>query len=170
MAEDFVRAMGYLTLGTRLKRLGEQMHADVSSVLKAEGADVPASLFPTLGALDRNGPMTVGELAASLGVAQPGVTRNVAALSKAGLVKSTRGVRDQRQTSVELTRKGAALVTRTKQDLWPRIAGAVREMCEGLEGPILEQLALIEQALAMESLERRILKTSAKGERHASRA
>ena len=44
--------------------------------------------MPTLHALAAEGDMTIGELAESLGVAQPGVTRNAAQLESLGLVRT----------------------------------------------------------------------------------
>ena len=56
MTEDVVKELGYLTLGTRLKRLGERLQSQTQVLLEAAGTDVPASHFPILAALDRLGP------------------------------------------------------------------------------------------------------------------
>jgi len=65
---DFVRDGGYLTLGSRLKRLGERLQVEVQELARAEGVDLPAGRFPTMGALDAAGSLTVGELADGLGI------------------------------------------------------------------------------------------------------
>ena len=137
---DFVRATGHLSLGTRLKRIGERLQADVSRLLEAEGIDVPAPFFPALTAIQRAGTLTVGGLADAMGVAQPGVTRSLGQMEKMGLVKTARGKADLRQRTISLTRKGEELVSRTHQDLWPRVRQAVADLCAPLEGPLLSQL------------------------------
>ena len=86
MVEDFVRERGYLTLGSRFKRLGDRLQADVSRLAESEGVGVPAGLLPILGVLDRHGPLTVGRIAEALGIAQPGVTRTLSQLVSLGLV------------------------------------------------------------------------------------
>ena len=62
MVEDVVRELGHLSLGTRLKRIGETLQAQTQAVLAAHGFEQPAAYFPLLAALDRLGPLSVGEL------------------------------------------------------------------------------------------------------------
>ena len=155
MTEDLVRAQGYMMLGSRLRRIGERLQADVQRLAKTEGIAVPSALFPTLAALDRYGAMTVNGLADALGVAQPGVTRNVALLAKLGLVTSSTPKDDQRVRSVSLSRKGAALVARVQRDLWRRVDRAVAELCDPLEGNLLAQLDGLEAALDISPLDER---------------
>ena len=42
MIEDVVRELGHLSLGTRLKRIGETLQAQTQAVLAAHGFDQPA--------------------------------------------------------------------------------------------------------------------------------
>jgi hypothetical protein len=51
--EDVVKALGYLSLGTRLKRIGETLQAQTQAVLAAHGFEQPAAHFPLLATLDR---------------------------------------------------------------------------------------------------------------------
>ena len=134
MIGDFVKDCGYLTLGSRFKRLGERLQAEVQELARAEGVDLPAGLFPAIGALDLAGSLTIGELAEALGISQPGATRNVEKLAKLGLVKAVRRPADRRVKAVTLTDKGRALVLATKLDLWPRVEQGVAEICDDLDG------------------------------------
>jgi len=158
MVEDFVRATGYLSLGSRFRRIGERLQGDVNRLLEAEGIEVPAPFFPALTAIQRAGSLTVGGLAEAMGVTQPGVTRSLAQMEKMGLVKSARGATDQRQRTITLTGKGDELVTRTHRDLWPRVRQAVADLCAGLEGPLLGQLDRMEDELRRLPLDRRAAK------------
>lgn len=155
MAEDIVRDFGFLTLGTRLKRLGDRLQADTQKIIDAHGVKVQVSHFPFLAAAARLGPLTVGEIAEAVGITQPGATRTVAQLCDAGLLQVRAGKDDQRHRIVSLSEKGRRLVAEAERDLWPRIAAAVADLCTGLDGPLLEQLAGIEEGLAEASLERR---------------
>ena len=159
MVEDFVRASGHLSLGTRFKRIGERLQGDVNRLLEAEGIDVPAPLFPALTAIQQAGSLTVGGLADAMGVSQPGVTRNLAHMEKMGLIKTARGKSDRRQRTISLTRKGDDLVTRSHSGLWPRVRQAVADLCGGLEGPLLAQLDRLEDELKRLPLDRRAAKT-----------
>ncbi len=155
MTEDVVRDLGLLTLGSRMKRIGERLQGDATRVAAAFGATVQAGQYPFLGALDRLGPLTIGELAAAVGITQPGVTRSIAELARQGLVRMRPGRDDQRQRIVSLTAKGREQVELGKRDIWPAIEAAVDDLCRDLSGPLLEQLAKIEHGLAERPLDRR---------------
>jgi DNA-binding MarR family transcriptional regulator len=155
VVDDFIQERGYLTLGSRFKRLGERFQADVSRFVRSEGIEVPAGLLPILGALDRHGPLTVGGLADGLGIAQPGVTRALSQLVSLGLIASEQEEGDLRRRHISLTHSGESLAARMKAELWPHIEQAVTELCLGLDGSILEQLSSIESALDAETLQAR---------------
>ena len=152
---DVIKDLGYLTMGSRLKRLGERMQADVSRLVKAEGYDVQSGFLPALGILAERGPTTVGDLATALGIAQPGVTRMLGQLKKQKLVTMDRTKSDQRQRMISLTKSGLTIIEANRDDLWPRIEKAVADLCQHLEGPFIEQLASIENALEKKPLDQR---------------
>ncbi len=166
MVHDVVRDLGFLTLGSRLKRIGERLQAQTQDVLREAAIDVPASHFPLLAALDRHGPLSVGAIAQALGTSQPGVTRQVAVLQALDLVTSMPSPADARQRTVALTPGGGRLVARAKRVAWPAVEAAVVDAC-GPRGPaLLTQLAALEDALADTPLHRRG-NASHKRRRHA---
>ncbi len=156
MAEDIVRALGYLMLGTRLKRIGERLQGDATRIAQARGAVVQSWQYGFLGALDRLGPLTIGELAEAVGITQPGATRSIAQLVKLGLVSARRPRDDQRRRIISLTAKGRRQVEFGKREIWPDVEAAVADLCEPLSGPLLDQLAAIEDGLSERPLDRRI--------------
>lgn len=157
MPEDLLKSLGHTTLGSRLKRLGERLQAQTHDLMRDLDGPLPAVPHnPVLAALDRHGPMRVGDLAAALGQSQPGITRIVTALKKDGLVAVRRGSDDKRVSTVTLTKKGAALTGHLKARHWPAVDEAVRGACAGLSGPLLDQLAQLEDALAEMPLKDRV--------------
>jgi len=163
MIEDVVRGLGYLTLGSRLKRIGERLQAQAQVLIEETGFSLPAGQFPLLAALARMGPLCVGELAQAVGVSQPGVTRMLEKLESAGLVKSQRASGDRRVRPIALTRSGRQLVARSRTIVWPRIEAAVADACAGTTGPLLTQLAALEDALAAAPLHMRAARGVARG-------
>lgn len=155
MVEDVVKSLGYLTLGTRLKRLGERLQGQTQVLLEAAGITLPASHFPLLAALERLGPLSVGELSEAVGVSQPGITRMLEKLASEGLVGSRQLEDDRRVRAVALTRSGRGLVARAKRTSWPLIEAAVADACSGSARRLLEQLAALEDALAAAALDAR---------------
>src|SRR6185295_62532 len=114
MVEDVVQRLGYLTLGTRLKRIGERVQADTQRILESYELMIPAGQWPFIAALDRLGPLTIGDLAKAVGVTQPGATRTVAQLESASLVTVTASSEDQRRKRVNLAPQGKRMVAAGK--------------------------------------------------------
>jgi len=156
MVEDIVRSLGYGTLGSRLKRIGEKLQAQTQEISEELAApELPTSHNPVLAALDRNGPLSIGHLAEAIGQSQPGVTRMVNSLKSAGLVKVKGNEKDRRISRITLTRGGKALVKRLQETFWPEVMLAVEDACTGLSGTLLEQLDQLESALADRPLKHR---------------
>ncbi|WP_416064320.1 MarR family winged helix-turn-helix transcriptional regulator [Rhizobium sp. ZK1] len=155
MVEDIVKSLGYLCLGSRFRRIGERLQADTQQVIEELGVSIQAAQYPFLGAIDRLGPLTVGELAQAVGITQPGATRTASQLMELGFLDMQQSAEDQRRRVVSLTPKGQELVDYSRQQVWPRIAAAVADLCRDLDGPLLEQLAAIEDGLSEASLIRR---------------
>jgi DNA-binding MarR family transcriptional regulator len=162
---DIVARLGHLTLGSRLKRIGEHLQADVTRLAERLDLAVPAAQFPLLAALAENGPTSIGALARVVGVRQPAITRAVVQLTAAGLVRVTPDPDDQRVRTASLTDAGRALVDRAARVLWPAIDDAVRALCADLEGPLLDQLTALEQGLARIPLDERAAALIPSGEK-----
>lgn len=158
MVEDIVRSKGYLTLGSRMRRIGERLQGEVQQVMDARQMPIQASHYPLLGALDENGPLTIGELAEALGVSQPGVTRNVGQLAKQGIVAIRRGSKDQRTRIVALTEAGRAVVREGRDVVWPQMKSCLAGILAGRTGNLLDQLDILEDELLAMSLMQRIAK------------
>lgn len=156
MVEDVVRSLGYLCLGTRLKRIGERLQADTQRVIDEAGAPIQASQFPLVAAIDRLGPLSIGEIAEAVGITQPAATRASSLLLKAGFLQTEQATGDQRRRVLSLTRKGRQLVEKSRREIWPLIENAVADLCGSLSGSLLDQLASIEDGLAETPLQRRV--------------
>ncbi|KCZ92823.1 MarR family transcriptional regulator [Hyphomonas johnsonii MHS-2] len=152
---DILQDLGYLALGSRLKRLAERLQADATQVFEQNCFVTQPSHFPLLAALDRYGPLTVGEAVAALGVSQPAVTRSLLGLIDLGLAETTVSETDRRQKSISLTPDGIAAIARMKRDVWPHVARAAEELAAGPDAGLLDQLARVEAALDERSLSER---------------
>ena len=148
MVADVVKELGYLALGTRLKRLGERLQGQAQLVLEQAGVELPASHVPVLAALDRLGALSVGELTEAVGISQPGVTRLLDKLQTEGLVRSTQSAGDRRVRTIALTRSGRQLMARLQRLVWPVMEAAVADACAGPTQPLLAILTTFEEALA----------------------
>ena len=153
--EDVVKTLGLLTLGSRFKRIGERLQADTQEIMEQFGVPLMASQFPYLAALDRLGPVGIGELSQALGVAQPGVTRSVGQLEAMGWVEAASPSGDQRRKIVMLSDEGRKLVANAKAKVWPAIEAAVADLCGKDGAKLLLLLDAIEEGLAARRLAQR---------------
>ncbi|BAK66780.1 putative MarR family transcriptional regulator [Sphingobium sp. SYK-6] len=161
---DLIAQLGHLCLGSRLKRLGERLQSGVASQLVSRGLAVQPGQLPLLWALREEGPLPVGALSARLGISQPGVSRIVAALQKDGLVIVTGVRRDKRQRRVAISPAGDALMADLSASLFPAVRDAVSALCDAAGPDFLNQIARMEEALAVRSLDTRIAAAGAGGE------
>jgi DNA-binding MarR family transcriptional regulator len=105
------------------------------------------SQIAALATLDRNGALTLGELAAAEHVQPPSMTRITNALEELGLVSRTPHPSDKRQVLFAPTPQGAKLLAedRKRRDAWlcKRLADFTPEEIEALRvaAPLLERLA-----------------------------
>lgn len=155
MTDDVIKERGTLFLGSRLKRLAERMQGDVVRFAERAGLDIQPGQYPLLTTIDRYGPQTIGGLTGALQLSQPAVTRSVARLIDLGLVEMNRTRRDQRHKIVSLTEAGEAALVRSRLLVFPRIEAAVAELLDGLAGPLLDQIAEVEDRLNERPLDRR---------------
>jgi DNA-binding MarR family transcriptional regulator len=153
---DLVTRLGYLCLGSRLKRLGERMQGSVAQLLAERGEAVQPAQLPILYALAREGAMTVGQIGAHVGISQPGVSRVAATLDAMGLIEQAPDPRDRRQRALMLTKAGHTLIDRLETTFFPAVRESVAQACAGTDTDFLDQLARIEAALEARPLAERI--------------
>jgi DNA-binding MarR family transcriptional regulator/N-acetylglutamate synthase-like GNAT family acetyltransferase len=156
MSRDVLAEMGYLALGSRLKRLAERVQAEATKSFADRGYPVQATHFPLLAALTTYGPLSVGEAVDAVGISQPAVTRIHNSLQKLGLTRTVPVKGDNRQKQIRLTAKGEALVEDMKHTMWPHVRRAAQAICDGPDTDILSQISRIEDNLQTRALNARI--------------
>ncbi|WP_131196868.1 bifunctional helix-turn-helix transcriptional regulator/GNAT family N-acetyltransferase [Lichenihabitans psoromatis] len=152
---DYIAEHGYLFLGSRLKRLAEQMQEDVSRVSDRAGLAIPPGKYPLLAILADHGPQSIGDLAHGLGLSQPATTRAIGKLVTSAFVQVDRSRADGRSRIASLTDLGARTIDRSRALVWPQVEAAVRQVVAPLSGSLLDQIDAIERAMADRSLAER---------------
>ncbi|MEZ0111498.1 DNA-binding MarR family transcriptional regulator [Catenulispora sp. EB89] len=104
--------------------------------------------------LHLHGPMTITELAESVGRTHSALSQKVAAMRTAGLVRTTPGP-DARTKRVTLTAKSRRLAPRLAAE-WRATEAALAELETEIPYPISKAVADVEQALARKSFRDRI--------------
>lgn len=161
MTPDTLADLGPAFLGSRLKRLSDRLQAEATAVLQAHDLPIQPAQQVLLAALKQDGALTIGALAQRLRLSQPTITRTVQGLVDQGLVGVSREARDLRHKTLSLTEDGARVIGAAQREIWPRVAAAVTELCEGGEQALLDQIAALEARLDARSLVDRV--TAARG-------
>ncbi|NVK55468.1 MAG: GNAT family N-acetyltransferase [Alteromonadaceae bacterium] len=113
--KEFYTLSGRAALGTRLRRLGEQLASDAVPTLDMYKVEIDLKWFPVLYMLMQKKTAAVMELAEDIGQSHPAVSQIVKEMTKAGLTQTTRAKLDKRITEVTLTRKGKTMGRRLEQ-------------------------------------------------------
>ncbi len=116
---DIISDKQHLFLGSRLKRLAEQMQADVTLVAQRAGIAIQPGQYPLLAALDEHGPQRIGELARSMRMSQPAITKSIERLAGAGMIEISPGKTDRRQRIASLSAAGRQVLDLSRREVWP---------------------------------------------------
>lgn len=148
MKEDIIKRSGYVALGSRLIRLGEQLRIESQKIIDEHGIQIQGYQHFLLVALMENGPLSIGDLADVVGVSQPGVTRSIGQLKRQGYVEVKSSEADKRIRMVALTSLGRKVYQEAKDVTWPIVDDCLTQIFSEQSGPFLDQLEHLEQALS----------------------
>src|ERR1700712_809394 len=107
---NFYESLGYLVLGSRLRRLSESFLSEINKTYQAAGIDFDASWFPVFYLLSKNESLSIKELSDITGVSHPAASQLVTNLKNKRLLKTTTCANDGRRQLVQLTKAGHALL------------------------------------------------------------
>jgi DNA-binding MarR family transcriptional regulator len=169
---DAIQQRGSGAFGTRLRRLSERLDRQVEALYRAHDVGFETRWFPVVALLNEHGPLSVGELAALIGITHAAVSQVRRDLIRHRLVRAKADPADRRRQILTLTPKGEALC-RKLQPLWRAVAQATDAMLTEAAPDFLEQFSRVEAAIEndpMDSRAARFLRaprSRISGERHA---
>ncbi|MFD0792675.1 MarR family winged helix-turn-helix transcriptional regulator [Mucilaginibacter litoreus] len=142
---NLYQSLGYLVLGSRLRRLSEAFLSEINRIYQNEGIDFDASWFPVFYLLSQNNSLSIKELSERTEVSHPAASQLITNLRNKNLVETTVSADDGRRQIVQLTEKGKALL----QEILP-IWDAITAGMTGLEGDNQRIKDLLPAIAAME--------------------
>jgi len=114
------------------------------------GDDLSPSFVSALASLDREGPLTLGELAALERVKPPSATRMVATLEERGLARRQRDAVDGRVKRVEITGDGRRRLQRSRTRKTAYLSRRITTLSDAEATTLADALALLERLLESE--------------------
>ncbi|ETX11720.1 GCN5 family acetyltransferase [Marinomonas ushuaiensis DSM 15871] len=105
---------GVLTLGSRLKRLSDYLFAEVQEIYLQCDVPISSTYFPILKLLQKMGSLSVMEIAESLHLSHPAVSKQTAKMLKEYLLDKNADEDDQRRSLLSLSEKGLAAMLKVE--------------------------------------------------------
>ena len=138
---NLYQSLGYLVLGSRLRRMSETFLAEINRIYRNEGIEFDASWFPVFYLLSKNDSLSIKELSEQTEVSHPAASQLITNLKNRKLVETTVCADDGRRQLVQFTDKGRDLL---KQILpvWDAISASMNEL-EATDIKIAEMLPAI---------------------------
>jgi DNA-binding MarR family transcriptional regulator len=137
-----------------MRLLQARMDRDIQQIYDDAKLDVNGGYVLELLRLDADGPMTIAELAAAVERTHSAMSQKVAALQRAGLVRTTAGP-DGRSKHVLLTRKAKRVVGRLAAE-WRATQAAIAEIESEIGYPMDKVVTDVELALERTSFYDRV--------------
>jgi DNA-binding MarR family transcriptional regulator len=154
---NLYQSLGYLVLGSRLRRLSESFLAEINRAYQNEGIDFDASWFPVFYLLSKNEALSIKELSEQTEVSHPAASQLITNLKNKKLVMSATCTDDGRRQLVQLTDKGRQLLEQILP-VWDAILLAMDELLADEPGcrELLPAISSIEKAFRCANLADRI--------------
>jgi len=144
--EDFIRELGVMALGSRLRRLSDRLNKSVTMIYRDLDFDFEPNWFTIIYRLKDKAPLSVTELAAELDLTHPGVIKIAGELTAKGLIKSMKDKNDERRRLLALTPKGKKLAEKLRP-VWKNIAAVAGDMLDSADCNLLSAIDQIESCL-----------------------
>jgi N-acetylglutamate synthase-like GNAT family acetyltransferase/DNA-binding MarR family transcriptional regulator len=152
---DLYRTLGYVALGSYMRRLGEISQQASAQVYQMYGMNFEVKWFPVFLAVAQKEAETVSKIAEYIGQSHVGVSLMAKEMVKEGFLETQKGLIDKRETNVRLTEKGEQMYTRMKE-LLEDLEDTMNEVKNECETDVLRALMEYEQVILRKGLPERI--------------
>jgi DNA-binding MarR family transcriptional regulator/N-acetylglutamate synthase-like GNAT family acetyltransferase len=160
---DFYNNAGKMAIGSRLRRLSEQITEDAGQVYKMYNVSLQPKWFPVFHALSQGQDKTITAIAEEIGHSHPSVSTIIREMVKQGIVTEKKDKLDGRKNVVGLSKKGKELV----KDIAPQyldVTNAIEEALSQTHYNLWKAIEEWEFLLKQKSLLRRVQEQKKKRE------
>lgn len=153
---DFVESLGALTLDHRFKRMMTRLLGEADDIYRELGLPIKSRWCSTLLLLEREGSLTVTELAERLQLSHPAVVQSLEDMASTGLVRKLQDPLDGRRRPLSLSAKGKRSMPRL-HEVWAEMSRAQARVFKRTDGDMLAALTAANAALDRKSIATRVL-------------
>lgn len=152
---QFYDQIGKMALGSRLRRLSEQIAEEAFQVYKLYDVDLQPKWFPVFYVLSEGGEKTISTIAAAIGHSQPSVSKIVQEMVKKGVAAENKAGIDKRRNAISLTPKGMELTHKIK-DQYKDVNIAIEQALSETNADLWKAIEEWEYLLGQKSLYNRV--------------
>lgn len=153
---DFYSEAGKMAIGSRLRRLSEQITEDAAQVYKLYEVDLQPKWFPVFYVLSKGAEKTITAIAKDIGHSHPSVIKIIGEMSKRGLVVEKADKKDGRRNVVALSQKGKKINIKIEQQ-YIDVNNAILEALSQTRHDLWQAIEEWEYLLNQKTLLRRVL-------------
>ncbi len=163
MSIPFFETVGKMALGSRLRLLTERITDDAAALYKLYNVELQPKWFPVFYVLSGGGQKTITAIAKEISHSHPSVSKIIAEMLKAGLVKEKKDAADGRRNMVSLTARGKSMVERI-QDQYTDVHNAIEDLSASTRHDLWKAIGEWEFLLEQQTLLRRVQEQKKKRE------
>lgn len=154
---DYLQELGYLALGSRMKRLAERFAQETAQVYTSESIEFEPRWFPVFRFVADKGKASITAVAEAVGITHPAVNQMAQELVSAGLIKATGDPQDKRRRLLSLSEKGKRLCDQMRP-VWRTLHASVSDSVADCGMDLVNAITVMEKALDRRSLTSRFHK------------
>lgn len=151
MEIDFLQSLKHLGFTARIKRLNERIVSSTVSHYERHQMDIDPNWHVIFLLLKSKGPLTVTEIASSLGFSHPAMIKITRKMREHGYLDMYKDPKDGRKTCISLSEKGKDVLPYFEKE-WENIRTVLQEV---VSPDFLKQLTELENALDNQSFSER---------------
>lgn len=112
---DIYNQIGKIAIGSRLRRLNENISEEAHQVYKLYGIELKPNWFPVFYVLSQKQKQTISNIAKQIGHSQPSVSKIVKEMIKKGVVTESKDETDLRKNVISLTQFGTDMTKKIEE-------------------------------------------------------
>ena len=153
--QDFYEEVGKLALGSRLRRLSENLLSQAKDIYKHYGIDFEPRWFPVFYLLSQESDLTITDIARKMNHSHASVSQIVKEMKNRGLITTGKDQLDGRKSIIALSEEGKSKTDKMRP-LYPDVSGAVEKLLQETNHDLWEGINELEYTLAQKGLYDRV--------------
>ena len=154
MTNNIIKQLGYIAIGSRLKRLSDKINLEISRLFKEQHFNVEPSWLPVIFYLNENVHASILDIASALNFTHPAAINIVNQMEKKNLVEAYQDVKDKRKRLVKLNAAGQELLV-TMIPMLEELKLSAGEILNSAGYDFMHVIDSIEKSLDEKSLNKR---------------